>query len=83
MPKISWTRSAIRLPEESRGHDAPAPPALDRAACGNAELAPALGGQGEDRGEAVVQHGSVAGGEGEERCGFGPDLFADAGRDLG
>src|SRR5438552_12092724 len=51
IPKIC-SRSATALREQPRGDDRPAPAPLDRAAGGEAELAPALGGQREDRGES-------------------------------
>ena len=57
-----------RLGEQAGGDDLPAPAALDRAARREAELASALGGQREDRGEALAQRGGVARREGEERA---------------
>src|SRR5205823_11744783 len=74
---------ARRVDQEGSGDNLPAPTPFHRAAGGETELAPALGGQCEDRRETLAQGSGVARGEREERGRLRPDLLAEAGRHLG
>src|SRR3989441_2620262 len=74
---------ARRVDQEGGGDNLPAPAPFHRAAGGETELTPALGGQCEDRRETLAQGRGVARGEREERGRLRPDLLADAGRHLG